>query len=386
MCSEKLNDRLRECGLKTKIYFESYTGVAERVKEFLPCGKLLLLADEEHAAFMERLRGLFGGFRVLCVLYGKTDGTVGLFSLPDDVRGVVAAGRRSAEAARFFCTLRGAYCFILPFEPSARGLFEKESERDRYPVREPDGILLDETLVAPAKAGALAEAALSAVFADDADIDAAFTGERKAEGYELLRAAEKECAAAESGRDVFAASAACFLALRGFRDYPALFFCRICGKKRRAADGEISLAALRLYAARYRLLFEKGRLRPYYVADYLSRLERAARVWGAEAYKRIRIPSSEECFARAEIFAETREHFSVAEGLTFDFSGKIQEKYFLWGGKKGDLPVQGAEELFAVSADLSPLFSAGALERDFGARLCAAPQKKEKTPVQAGAR
>lgn len=367
MCSDILKEKLSDRGIATKIFFESHAGIADRVRQFLPCGKVLLLADESEAKLMGRLRGCFAGFRVLCVLFGKTDKAAGLFSLPDDVRMVVAAGERSAAAARFFCTLRGAFCIVLPLSPTARGLFCRESTEGNYPVKEPDAVLFDEQIARADRALALAETALCAVLADDTDIDAAFTGERREKGYSFLRTAESLCESAASPREIFAASTVYHLALREFSAYPAFIFARLAKERFSLSEGAAAFHALRFFAAQHVQLFSAGKLRPYFVADYPARLERAAKAAGKEAFSALRIPTAEECFSRAGIFSECREHFALAAGLTAHFVQSVSERYFLFGGAKEQFFAEGAEELYELAADLSPLYSVGAIERDFGA-------------------
>ena len=284
-----------------------------------------------------------------------------------NVRMVVAAGERSAAAARFFCTLRGAFCIVLPLSPTARGLFCRESTEGNYPVKEPDAVLFDEQIARADRALALAETALCAVLADDTDIDAAFTGERREKGYSFLRTAESLCESAASPREIFAASTVYHLALREFSAYPAFIFARLTKERFSLSEGAAAFHALRFFAARHVLLFSAGKLRPYFVADYPARLERAAKAAEKEAFSALRIPTAEECFSRAGIFSECREHFALAAGLTAHFVQSVSERYFLFGGAKEQFFAEGTEELYELAADLSPLYSVGAIERDFGA-------------------
>ena len=137
-----LQKAAQESGLKTKFYFEGKGEAARVAGSFVPCGKLLLLSDEETADEALALKETFTDFRVYFAVQGKQESANGLFSLPDDVRAAVAVGGRSIAAARFFCTLRGACLVAIPARCSAAEIFCPRS-KGGYPVNEPDAVLFD---------------------------------------------------------------------------------------------------------------------------------------------------------------------------------------------------------------------------------------------------
>ncbi len=364
MCQNTLLSAAEECGLKTRFCFEPVSAAPRLAKSLLPYGKVLLLADESVSAVLHSMRGQFAGFKIFCVVLGGGDRAEGLFSLPDDVRLCVAVGRRSIAAARFFCTLRGAFLLAVPDMLYQEGMLSSASSCG-YPVEEPDIVLFDENFVGGrGRAACIAAASLSALCAEDIDIDAVFSGERKEYGYrQLCRSAELAKGADDASR--FAACALQEIALRPFSRYPSLAFFRQLSRGGEKV-GQSAFAAL-VYAVRqYAALFENARLRPYFVADYAARVRRAAQFVGREAFENIQVPTAEVSFARARTFAECREHFCVAAGLLRGYAERVRECYYLAGGIRPAVRTDALQEAYSLSCDLSPLLSAGALARDFG--------------------
>ena len=359
MCPE-LPVAAEACGVHTRFYFESVSRLCARLQELLPCGKLLLIADEESAEGAALLRGLFAPFTLLFVLYGKGEGETGLFSLPDDVRAAVAVGRRSIAAARFFCTLRRAYCIAVPDEWGARGALEEKCGNG-YPVSAPDILLFDASFARRARAENVAFAALADAMAEDTEIDAVFSGERK-EGYAPLRPAAKY--AAGGAEEVFAATALRILVERSSPACPAAAFSRLAEKE--AGEGAGTMAALGYTAQRYAAFFGGASPREYYVADYAARARAAEPFGGAAVYKNMRVPDLAENAAHIRVFGECRAHFALSASLLKSRAQSAAEQYYLAGGKVPALSRETLAKLYSLSAELSPLLSVSALERDFG--------------------
>ncbi len=364
MCRNVLSAAADAGGLKTRFFAEPLAALSRLASSLVPGGKMLLLADADVSAVLARVRGSFAGFRPFCVALGEEDRAEGLFSLPDDVRLAVAFGRRSIAAARFFCTLRGAFLIAVPASLYAEGIFSAEAEGG-YPADEPDVLLFDETFVAGrGRAACVASAALSALYAADLDIDAAFSGERKC-GRDDFRLAAEFAKKREDGAR-FSASALQEIALRRFSRFPSLALFRLLMRGGRRV-GESAFAALVYSAETYSALFSRARIRRFFVPDYGARVQSAAALAGGDAFENVRVPTAEESFARAGLFEECRGHFAVESELLRSYAGEIRDAYYLAGGRK---PVVREEELrraFMRSADLSPLLSAGALARDLGA-------------------
>ena len=364
MCRERLSAAARACGLKTDFYFENISAAARIAKRFVPCGKLLLIADEEDAGIALALRGAFAGFQVYSVVSGKENVGQGLFSLPDDLRAVVAVGGRSIAAARFFCTLRGAYLVAVPNRFGASELLAL-SAGDGYPVNEPDAVLFDVAFVGgKGRADGVAVAALSALYAEDIDVDGVFSGGRKDGCHETLRQSAK--LAERGAEELFCALCMQETALRRFSGYPSRAFYHLLSGKGGHPDGECAFAALFYSLERYGALFGRGKPRAYFVPDYAARAALAAKYIGEAAYENVRVPSAKESFARTELFEECRAHFRVSAQILGGYADKIRERYYAAGGKKPRFEVQTLQDAFALSADLSPLTSVAALERDLG--------------------
>ena len=117
---------------------------------------------------------------------------------------------------------------------------------------------------------------------------------------------------------------------------------------------------------RYAALFRGGSPRPYFVPDYAARAKEAAKYIGEDAFRNVNVPSAEECFARVQIFSECREHFRTAADVALCRAEKMKERYYRAGGKKPVFRTGALEEAYSLSAELSPMLSVAALERDFG--------------------
>lgn len=106
MCMALLQNTVRACGIGTRVRFCPLGEAENLLKTLLPCGRAAVFADE--GAPLMRVRARLAAYRPVCCVVGK-EPLSGLFSLPDEVRAVVALGRRSIFAARFFASLRGGF-------------------------------------------------------------------------------------------------------------------------------------------------------------------------------------------------------------------------------------------------------------------------------------
>ena len=221
MCFNALEAAVSGRGLQTRVLFHSCGNAEQALRAVLPYGKIVLISDENcDYSMVAALRENLKNYRPVSVVLGKSDNFTGLFSLPDDIRAAVGIGERSAFAARFFVTLRGGYSLVIPLSPSARGLFETSAPADTswrgYPLRAADVVVADAGLMRPRAAEALAETVFSALCAEDAEIDAVFSAERKEFGFraaaDLL--AETDISENEGVESLFRASAFYFLSMR----------------------------------------------------------------------------------------------------------------------------------------------------------------------------
>ena len=201
MCMALLQNTVRACGIGTRVRFCPLGEAENLLKTLLPCGRAAVFADE--GAPLMRVRARLAAYRPVCCVVGK-EPLSGLFSLPDEVRAVVALGRRSIFAARFFASLRGGFVLAVPLAAAAEGLFEaalpKGYAQAGYPLRAPDIVLADEALLS-GLSGAAGYAALSALCAEDLALHALFA--EGAEDQPVAQAVHSLAAPAQAGADGF---------------------------------------------------------------------------------------------------------------------------------------------------------------------------------------
>ena len=274
MVWEEWESAMAGCGLRTRAVRASIAEAGEQLRALLPFGKAALITDAgTDEQLTERVRASLRAYRPQCIFAEGEDASMPLFSLPDDVRAVVAVGPRSALAARFFCTLRGGFSLLIPLRPSAEELFAPAAPRPwaGYPLAEPDLILVDGEILQNAEE-ARAEAALAALCAAELESDARFTeSEYDARGLHLAaaRAAEADLSLPAGREDVLAASAIFCLEKRSLPPFG-------CERAARAAAGGAGGGAALLRAA-VRVAVCRGA-----AASLLcARLRRARRARGA---------------------------------------------------------------------------------------------------------
>ena len=365
---EELQGALRRRGLRTRFVRAKAAEAGERLKEFLPFGRAALVVDAgTPETLTESVRASLRAYRPQCILAEGPDPIMPLFLLPDDVRAVVAVGPRSALAARFFRTLRGGFAVLLPVRPAADELFAAKAPPpwEGYPLDEPDLVLADGTVLTAA-AGALAETALAALCAEELELDAAFAES----GYEqggLRRAAQLAAEAnillPEGREELLAASALFCLEKRSLPPFG-------CERAARALPRGAA-AVLAYFARRYEDLFARGRPRPYYVPDYVSRIVRAAQVLELPAsalFSNVRVPTGEQSFRLGVRFAQVREKLLGSVRRVSAYAAEIGGRLAAAGPKEGVLsvPEQRLAAVYDASAEASPLLTAPALEREFG--------------------
>lgn len=337
----------------------------------------LFFTEGERSAARTHLFSALSPFSPRCAAVGENCAS-GLFSLPDEVRAVVALGNRAVLAARFFATLRGVGCLAVPTSPSAEECFAPGAPPpfSGYPLRAPDKILLCGNFLHADCAAALAHTALAAVCAEELRADALF-GERKP--VQALEAAAG-CAASLSlsdGEDretlfyasaLFALSRKVPFACMGMADYLRT---RLPQKGSKAA-----LSALKTCAERTFTLFERAKPRPFFVPDYAARLRLCAERTGipyASLRKNVRIPSGEESFERVHIFEQSRRRMADSARFLCDYVRKIACRC----DAEGVSPA-AAEDAYSLSAELTPLLCAPVLEREFGLLCVPAHTNAEK--------
>ena len=361
MCMALLQNTVRACGIGTRVRFCPLGEAENLLKTLLPCGRAAVFADE--GAPLMRVRARLAAYRPVCCVVGK-EPLSGLFSLPDEVRAVVALGRRSIFAARFFASLRGGFVLAVPLAAAAEGLFEaalpKGYAQAGYPLRPPDAVLVGEALLGGA-AEAAGFAALSALCAEDAAAHALFAGKELAEAAAFARAAEAFAAFGGEKQGLFCACALLRLALRGAPALPAA--------EAAAAYGQDAFPLFAYFAARYIRFLEREEPRRFFVPDHVGRVLHAAQVCGVCApslLKGVKVPTAEECAARADIFAQARAKLRARGELLRVFAGKAARLYTAHGGRIRAETDARCALLYECAAELSPLLSLPAMQREFG--------------------
>lgn len=379
MCFSLLDSAIAGCGLATRIRFCPASAAAQVLQTAVPYGKIVIVSEDgESFAFAERLRAELREFRPVSVVLGGEDKFEGLFSLADDVRAAVGIGERGALAARFFATLRGGYSCAVPLAPYAGGLFERTAPAvsgwGGYPLKVADFVVADGEKMLPRFAEGLARLSLSAVCAEDLAIDAVFSGERKEFDFrtpaDLALSAEHS---AEGAKNLFCASALYHIALRGAPAFACTEAALVLQKRTLRSLPDCSLAVSGYFAERYARLFAEGEARAFFVPDYVRRVELCA-AWAGEPQKKllqnVQVPGAAESFRRAEQFAECRKKLHTSAQILATYCCKLRAKYCAAGGI---LPAVSKAELceaYGRSAELTPLLSPPALEREFGLLPC----------------
>ena len=373
---EEVSAALCRGGLRTRPVRARCSAAGEVLRALLPYGRAALIADESaDAALTESVRASLRAYRPACVLLGEGEDLTALFALPDDVRAVVAVGGRALRAARFFRTLRGGFCLLLPVRPAAKEVLSPVAPApwDGYPLDEPDVVLADGEILRGGEQ-ARADVALCALCAEELEVDGCFSdASHDARGLRraAMLAAESDPASPAGREDLL------FAALRAEaekRAFPA-FGCEAAARHAPGGSG----AVLAYFARRYAALFAEGRPRPFFVPDYAARVARAAARLDMPAsalFSNVRVPTGEQSFDLGVRFAEVRSRLYTSARLLVRFADRICPAPPPQGTGEGargagegaweSLRAHPLAEWYDLSAECSPLYAAPALEREFG--------------------
>ena len=138
---------------------------------------------------------------------------------------------------------------------------------------------------------------------------------------------------------------------------------------RAAEAAEDGYALFSCFAARYAHFLEREEPRRFFVPDYTGRALHASQVYGERAavlLKNITVPTAAECRRRAEVFGQARAKLRVRGVLLRAFAQKAGRLYAAHGGRVRAGESGQAAALYECAAELSPLLSVPALQRDFG--------------------
>lgn len=365
---------------ETEIVFGPLCDVAKLLRGYIPCGKVALIADgESNFPAVQIIRAALKGFDCYCVVAGERDNAAGLFSLPDDVRAAIAVGNGAFCAARYFCTLRGAYCIAVPDRADLYAAFEDPVRLSvsggfsRYPAAAPDALYCDLSRICSFDAayGALCLCALSAF---DCEAHSVFAGGGDASApyhrffEDTVRLADFE--GQNFRKEILSLSAdlALFRSRRKKRT-AAEVFSRLLLKKSGCTGGQAALFSFCYLTERYRHFFQAAKPRAFFVPDYARRIKIAAAYAGEDEralFLKNKVPTAKRTDALAEVFSESRAVFCRKAESVAVYTERVKGGLFALGAKAPAIDAVRAHEAFSAAAELADTLSVPALMREFG--------------------
>lgn len=329
--------------------------IQESAREFASgtAGKLLVVSD----AISYRAVAFLASFprTVSVVLEGDA---LPLFSMPDGVGGVLAAGGEDTLlAARFYADLIKAPCLLVPSDATLRGATEEhgtpsvDGER-RETALAAGTVACDVSLLTGSLADACAELLLARLSLFETAALAEFRGEKPPSVYEeayglLLRAAPPFTpeTLVRTHASLRGAEA------RGLPVGEGFVLRSLCG-------GDLpSMGAFTQLFALYAAFFSKGRPRRYAVPDYAARAARAGTVNAAY------VPTAEEYASRALALERMRGRRMQEAEILSRASSAYRREARSYLGREPHFP-QGKDLLRALPEHCPHGLSA--IIRDFG--------------------
>lgn len=258
-------------------------------------GKILLISDGEDPA---ALAPFASSSRTLCIVLSDGD-ALPLFSMPDGIGGVVAAGGESAmRAARCYARVQRLTPLLLPSDAAldgvceAHGIVKIDGEERELPLAAGE-IVCDLSRMERSLSRAYARLLITRLAAFEAKALSRF---RICEYPHLCEEAICAIEGACDGESVIRANAAIrVLEGRGLPRGEGATLAKMYPR-----DGEI--VAYRALCALYAAFFEYGKPRKYLCPDYHVRAERAGISYGS-----LRIPTRKEYEERVRAFGRMRE-------------------------------------------------------------------------------
>lgn len=374
-CSQSKN--MRDEG--AEIVFGELSGIAALLRAFIPCGRVALIADgEKNFSAVREIQSALKGFESFCMVVGEKESAIGLFSLPDDVRAAIAVGNGSFYAARYFCTLRGAYCIAVPDDATLSTAFESPvplkvgGERSRYPADPPDAVYCDVQRMR-GYAAAYGDLCLCALSSFDFEVHSVFAGGDLSSPYRRIfdRAIQLDYREEGAFKEELLSLSSQYRLLRqkNGRRTDTEVFCALMRDKLHCDGGAAALFSYRYLCERYRHFFKSAVPRDYFVPDYPGRIHIAAAYAGEDEralFLKNRVPTAKRTYDLAEVYRESRTVFYHKAESAAVWSERIKSILFALGVKAPQIDAVRAHEAFSVSAELSDTLSVPSLMRDFG--------------------
>ena len=379
---EKLQNLLKKAGHGTRLEACTLPCFSRHLQAILPQGKVLILLEEDTPLdIYKNLQQQLHFYRQYVLFIEETEQGMGLFSLPDDIRMVIAVGNRAVELGRIFATLRKCYsvAIAINFETTnllckiidTKKLLIEHKEIDKiaqkaYPVAPLDLILLDETLLQDRREGILKLASCTLI-AIDIEIDALFRGERQIESYQMPNMQSANCLEL-----YFASLLESILVLDGYKfsylNVQALLHDEDIDKR---------FAFFCYFIERYQAFFQKN-LRKYYIPNYLRRFQIAVQYLGNSiSLENIEVLTAEQADKLYTVFQQSRFSFLPFLHLLEEYSEKLQQLYIkhsVLNCLEQHTDNAYFATLYNISAESTNMYIPPLLEREFGL-LPQPPQK-----------
>lgn len=348
---------------------------ADVLRQFIPCGKVAVFVDAE-IDFLKigELKQSLKDFKSYIAVLKKGENVSGLFSLPDDVRAVIAVGESTFHVARYFCALRNAYCICLPEYADAKNLFDNNVTLNianayaLYPADMPDAVICDLDFIKDYGAAYCMLALCGAIFIDF-QINSVFAGGAEVSDYGLLYnlAANLDFKDKKGILDLYFR----FLTTDGNTKLraPSYVFYKLLYEKFNVDRAQAAYFTYCYLSARYKRFFESAKPRTFFVPDYANRIRYAAKLSQIDErvlFLKNKVPTVKRLDALYDTFCDTRKTFSLKCESVIAYFEKIKKTVFALGVKVPEIQSDVALKLFSASCELSDILSVPTLMRDFG--------------------
>ncbi len=348
---------------------------ADVLKQFIPCGKVAVFVDAE-IDFLKigELKQSLKGFKSYIAVLKKSENVAGLFSLPDDVRAVIAVGESTFHVARYFCTLRNAYCICLPEYADTKNLLDNNvtlnigNSYALYPADIPDAVICDLDFIKDYGA-AYCMLALCGVVFIDFQINSVFSGGAEISDYGLLYnlAANVDFKDKKGILDLY------FKLLETDENTklraPSYVFYKLLNEKFNIDRAQAAYFSYCYLSARYKRFFDSAKPRTFFVPDYANRIRYAAKLSKTDErvlFLKNKVPTALRVDSLYDTFCSTRKTFSLKCDSVIAYFQKIKKVVFALGVKAPKIQSCVAANVFSASCELSDILSVPSLMRDFG--------------------
>lgn len=360
---------------KSQLNFCKLEETSQILRSFIPCGKIALFADESvDFSKILKIKSSLKGFESYLALVRENENFSGIFSLPDEVRAVIAVGSNAVKVARYFCTLRGAYCIFVATEAQMAGAFEKlvnfctGKAHTLYPANEPDAVILDLNFIKGVE-NAYGSLALCAVTHLEFEINSVFSGGFLNSCYQLIFNLSQTLNSSDI-KGVLNLYYQLKTAQKQIKEQaPSQVFCKLLQTESKISNAQASYFTYVYFLKTYKDFFENANPRTFFVPDYANRIRKCARISGVDErtlFLKNKVPDIKKCDALLNTFQESRKSFSIKCETAFSYFEKIKEQLFSFGVKIPQIESEIYQTLFSITAELSDILSVQSLMRDFG--------------------